>query len=128
MALIKCSECGKEISDKADTCNGCGAPIKKLKIKVKNKFIHWLPLITSILVFMIIIFIYVVFDLVDHTTYSDSDDFYTVLNYILMIIDVIALIVVFYIIPKQRKILFPLSIIACIFTFLTIIGTGFGGW
>lgn len=27
MALIKCSECGKEISDKAAACIGCGAPI-----------------------------------------------------------------------------------------------------
>lgn len=27
MALIKCSECGREISDKASTCPGCGVPI-----------------------------------------------------------------------------------------------------
>ncbi|HTA27426.1 MAG TPA: DUF6232 family protein [Bacteroidia bacterium] len=27
MALIKCSECGKEISDKAKICINCGAPI-----------------------------------------------------------------------------------------------------
>ena len=26
MALIKCGECGKEISDKAASCPGCGAP------------------------------------------------------------------------------------------------------
>lgn len=29
MALIKCSECGKEISDKADVCMNCGNPIQK---------------------------------------------------------------------------------------------------
>ena len=29
MGLIKCPECGKEISDKADVCIGCGVPIKK---------------------------------------------------------------------------------------------------
>jgi len=28
MALIKCSECGKEISDKAKVCINCGAPIE----------------------------------------------------------------------------------------------------
>lgn len=28
MALIKCNECGKEISDKADKCPNCGCPIK----------------------------------------------------------------------------------------------------
>lgn len=27
MALIKCSECGREISDKAQSCPGCGAPL-----------------------------------------------------------------------------------------------------
>lgn len=27
MALIKCTECGKEISDKAVTCPNCGAPV-----------------------------------------------------------------------------------------------------
>ena len=29
MGLIQCPECGKEISDKADVCIGCGFPIKK---------------------------------------------------------------------------------------------------
>lgn len=29
MALIKCPECGKEISDKASSCPGCGYPIKQ---------------------------------------------------------------------------------------------------
>jgi len=27
MALVKCTECGKEVSDKAAACPGCGAPI-----------------------------------------------------------------------------------------------------
>ena len=27
MALIKCPECGREISEKAPTCPGCGAPV-----------------------------------------------------------------------------------------------------
>jgi predicted amidophosphoribosyltransferase len=27
MALIKCSECGKDVSDKATACPNCGAPI-----------------------------------------------------------------------------------------------------
>ncbi|WP_417039619.1 zinc-ribbon domain-containing protein, partial [Clostridium porci] len=26
MSLIKCPECGKEISDKAEKCPGCGYP------------------------------------------------------------------------------------------------------
>lgn len=27
MALIECGECGKQVSDKAANCPGCGAPI-----------------------------------------------------------------------------------------------------
>lgn len=27
MALIKCGECGREVSDKAAACVGCGAPL-----------------------------------------------------------------------------------------------------
>lgn len=37
MALIKCSECGKEISEKAKTCIHCGNPIYKEKTKTMNK-------------------------------------------------------------------------------------------
>ena len=39
MALIKCSECGKEISDKAEICVNCGNPIQKeiKKEKLKNR-------------------------------------------------------------------------------------------
>lgn len=27
MALIACPDCGKEVSDKAPVCNGCGSPL-----------------------------------------------------------------------------------------------------
>ena len=37
MGLIKCPECGKEISDKADVCIGCGFPIKKHLEEQKKK-------------------------------------------------------------------------------------------
>ena len=30
MALIRCPECGKEISDKAEACPNCGYPIAGL--------------------------------------------------------------------------------------------------
>ncbi|TNJ35901.1 zinc-ribbon domain and TM2 domain-containing protein [Prosthecochloris vibrioformis] len=29
MAIIKCSECGKDVSDKAKSCPNCGAPINE---------------------------------------------------------------------------------------------------
>lgn len=39
MALIKCTECGKEISDRASICPNCGCPVEAVpygtvKIKV----------------------------------------------------------------------------------------------
>ena len=34
MALIKCPECGREISDKASACPSCGTPIADKKIPV----------------------------------------------------------------------------------------------
>lgn len=37
MALVKCKECGQEISQKAGSCPKCGAPIKK-----KTSVITWL--------------------------------------------------------------------------------------
>ncbi len=36
MALINCSECGKEISNKAELCPDCGAPTKIGKKKSKK--------------------------------------------------------------------------------------------
>lgn len=35
MALITCPECGKQISDKAETCIGCGYPINLFKRNCK---------------------------------------------------------------------------------------------
>ncbi len=37
MAIIKCPECGKEISDKAKECINCGCPIGQKEIKVAEK-------------------------------------------------------------------------------------------
>ena len=38
MALIKCSECGKEISDTADECVHCGCPLGKVKFYTSNNW------------------------------------------------------------------------------------------
>ena len=36
MSLIKCSECGKEISDKATACVHCGCPVPKTNAEQKS--------------------------------------------------------------------------------------------
>lgn len=51
MAIMKCSECGKEVSDKAKVCIGCGAPIKKrgsIKPKLTYRIWSWLKKIKSL--------------------------------------------------------------------------------
>ena len=50
MALIKCKECGEEISKKAEQCPKCGAPGKK-----KIGFFKWLFIIFVVLVIIGII-------------------------------------------------------------------------
>ena len=37
MALVKCPECGKEISDRAKTCIGCGFPLENYMYREKQK-------------------------------------------------------------------------------------------
>ena len=61
MALIQCSECGKEISDQISACPHCGYPVQKQtdENKGKNKKKLLLPVIIAgiILVLIAIIFI-----------------------------------------------------------------------
>ncbi len=47
MALIKCKECGKEISDQATTCPNCGA-----KTESANNSINWFGVIIGIILFI----------------------------------------------------------------------------
>lgn len=54
MALIKCSECGKEISSKAAACPYCGCPIEAtvkegiVRIKMPNNIVEgWVGLFSS---------------------------------------------------------------------------------
>ncbi len=54
MALVKCLECGKEISDKANVCPNCGYPLSEMmrggtvRIKMPNNIIEgWIGLFSS---------------------------------------------------------------------------------
>ena len=52
MALIKCSECGKEISEKAKVCPSCGNPISDTGGKTSKRWL-WLIVIGVIVGFVI---------------------------------------------------------------------------
>lgn len=47
MALIKCPECNKEISDQVSSCPNCGYPIKRIRLefKIKKKEIKFIGII-----------------------------------------------------------------------------------
>lgn len=49
MALIKCSECGREVSDKASTCPNCGNPIKS-----KNSFNLKKPILSIVVLLFVL--------------------------------------------------------------------------
>lgn len=40
MALTRCSECGREVSDKAVACPGCGAPVADLSSNGRGRTIE----------------------------------------------------------------------------------------
>lgn len=52
MALIKCLECGKEISEQALSCPHCGCPIKST-LKVKKKDNYKVYAVISIIAFVL---------------------------------------------------------------------------
>lgn len=54
MALIKCKECGKEVSSEAPTCPGCGTPIK-LRPRPKQRSVF--VIVVQVLISLFIIFV-----------------------------------------------------------------------
>lgn len=60
MALIKCSECGKEISNKAKTCPNCGAPVKLDDLKQEVSWGKAIGIIVGIL--FVILGLFLMFD------------------------------------------------------------------
>jgi len=90
MALIKCAECGKEISDKATNCMNCGCPTDKKKNMLKSTtkktnyfklYINSLKnknkksiIFTSLAILIIIVFSYNIF-FRETTLYRFSNDY-----------------------------------------------------
>lgn len=74
MALIKCTECGKEISDKASVCPNCGCPVeqmsrsevsnatsvKQTKNKKLNKILDRMLIVVFSLLAIVLILLFVV--------------------------------------------------------------------
>lgn len=56
MALIKCSECGKEISDKAKVCPNCGSKTNFAHKKSKDNKLTILVVIGFIIILVSLVF------------------------------------------------------------------------
>ncbi|MBI5037750.1 MAG: zinc-ribbon domain-containing protein [Candidatus Kerfeldbacteria bacterium] len=58
MALIKCSECGKDISDQAEACPHCGNPLRPIVVQATSKrwklakLIAWISILVGIYLFL----------------------------------------------------------------------------
>lgn len=65
MALIKCKECGKEISDQATSCPNCGAKLQTEEQKL---------IVIVVAIIIIIVSIYFMFKGTSKLLNSDSDD------------------------------------------------------
>ena len=80
MALIKCSECGKEISDKSKVCIHCGNKIKKNKKKINENLLIIIIVVAVLLVLSIIIAVITSIknkpDLKEVFEKVDCDDYY----------------------------------------------------
>lgn len=92
MALIKCKECAKEISDKATTCPNCGAPtnskVFNANIDVNTKINNKQAIYIIMGIIALIIGLLLFFDGLDKTTsktntnnkiiYDNTSDTYTI--------------------------------------------------
>ena len=144
MALIKCPECGKEISDKASTCINCGSPVNNqsdenivdnptvtvvehTKQKAQKKFFTAMILnaiATGILVFiMLVLYLNSSKSTIEHI--SSLRDFllvYPIATIIILII-AFAFSLLTYLIKNRKKNIFAIgsaifSIISCLLCFV----------
>lgn len=65
MSLIKCSECKKEISDKATKCPNCGCPVVSNNIRNKKKYNNIGLIIGGIITLIILLFLFVLGNIVN---------------------------------------------------------------
>lgn len=78
MSLIKCSECGKEISDKASSCPNCGSPLHPVPVSSYTTFKPQAPPVkkkgSCLLYFLIFFFVFfvIVFIVTQYTKSVDS--------------------------------------------------------
>lgn len=90
MALIKCKECGKEISEQASSCPKCGCPTKENKIKNNKSSVGiniWLSLCVFICFIISLVDMFNLIDIENITLNIGNFDFY-IMSYFAFILGV----------------------------------------
>ena len=73
MALIKCPECGKEISDKSPKCVNCGYPLTEGSKEQKNNKHKKIFLIIALFIICVLISIVIIFSISNKVTTENQD-------------------------------------------------------
>ncbi len=110
MALIKCNECKKEISDQAEACPHCGSPVKKEEFYseeeqeicvVKHDICYVvITIIGNIIIPSVVLWLDLIMGLYD---YSEMGGFATFCKWFTFILYFIALIRILYSIYEYKK-------------------------
>lgn len=59
MALIRCTDCGKDYSDEAASCVGCGRPNRAVPVEQTTSPLAWVGLVGILILALLMIFSYV---------------------------------------------------------------------
>lgn len=54
MSLITCKDCGQQISSKASSCPGCGAPVPSAKSSIKRVFRYAVYAMFALILFVVL--------------------------------------------------------------------------
>lgn len=54
MAIVKCKECGSQVSSKASACPGCGAPVTSARIVIKAVFRYSMYAMFALILFVVL--------------------------------------------------------------------------
>lgn len=73
MALIKCPECGRMVSDKAASCPGCGCPIRKTVFSEVKKWVINNKILFSAVIGVILVCIVAAVVIANHAKKNDSE-------------------------------------------------------
>ena len=122
MALIKCKECGKEISEQASSCPKCGCPTEENKIKNNKSSVGiniWLSLCVFICFIISLVDMFNLIDIENITLNIGNFDFY-IMSYFAFILGVSYILLLKNKSKRSFHILLGVNTIILLYNFLNI--------